>query len=45
MSVRDFVVLAVVEVCADYVGMNVFHVCLIFLASSMVLRSVSMYVL
>ena len=29
-----FVVLSVVEVCTDYVGVNVFHVCLI-LASSM----------
>ena len=34
-GVCDFVVLSVVEVCADYVGVNVFHVCLI-LASSMV---------
>ena len=28
--VCDFVVLSVVEVCADYVGVNVFHVCLNF---------------
>ena len=27
-GVCDFVVLSVVEVCADYGGMNVFHVCL-----------------
>ena len=26
----DFVVLSVVEVCADYVGVNVFYVCLNF---------------
>ena len=35
--------LSVVEVCADYGGVNVFHVVLI-LASAMVLRSVSMSV-
>ena len=29
-GVSDFVVLSVVEVCADYVGVNVFHVCLYF---------------
>ena len=29
-GVCDFVVLSVVEVCADYVGVNVFHVCLTF---------------
>ena len=29
-AVCDFVVLSVVEVCADYGGMNVFHVCLNF---------------
>ena len=29
-GVCDFVVLSVVEVCADYVGVHVFHVCLIF---------------
>ena len=29
-GVCDFVVLSVVEVCADYVGVNVFHVCLNF---------------
>ena len=28
--VCDFVVLSVVEVCADYGGVNVFHVCLNF---------------
>ena len=28
-GVCDFVVLSVVEVCADYVGVNVFHVCLV----------------
>ena len=27
-GVCDFVVLSVVEVCADYGGVNVFHVCL-----------------
>ena len=37
------VVLLVVEVCADYGGVNVFHVVLI-LASSMVLGFVSMFV-
>ena len=29
-GVCDFVVLSVVEVCADYVGVNAFHVCLNF---------------
>ena len=29
-GVCDFVVLSVVELCADYVGVNVFHVCLNF---------------
>ena len=29
-GVCDFVVLSVVEVCADYGGANVFHVCLNF---------------
>ena len=29
-GVCDFVVLLIVEVCADYGGMNVFHVCLNF---------------
>ena len=29
-GVCDFVVLPVVEVCADYGGVNVFHVCLNF---------------
>ena len=29
-GVCDFIVLSVVEVCADYVGVNVFHVCLNF---------------
>ena len=29
-GVCDIVVLLVVEVCADYVGVNVFHVCLNF---------------
>ena len=29
-GVCDFVVLSVVEVCADYVGVNVFHACLNF---------------
>ena len=29
-GVCDLVVLAVVEVCADYGGVNVFHVCLNF---------------
>ena len=29
-GVCDFVVLLVVEVCADYVGVNMFHVCLNF---------------
>ena len=29
-SVCDFVVFSVVEVCADYGGVNVFHVCLNF---------------
>ena len=29
-GVCDFVVLSVVEVCADYGGVNVFHVCLNF---------------
>ena len=42
-GVCDFVVLSVVEVCADYGGVNVFHVYLIF-ASSMVLGFVSMFV-
>ena len=42
-GVCDFVVLSVVEVCADYGGVNVFHVFLI-LASSMLLGFVSMYV-
>ena len=36
-------VLSVVEVCVDYGGVNVFHVCLI-LTSSMVLGFVSMSV-
>ena len=40
-GVCDFVVLSVVEVCADSGGVNVFHVCLI-LASSMMLVFVSM---
>ena len=43
-GVYDFVVLSVVEVSADYGGVNVFHVCL-NLASSMVLGSVSLSVL
>ena len=30
MSGMVFVVLSVVEVCADYCGVNVFHVCLNF---------------
>ena len=38
-GVCDFVVLSVVEVCADYGGVNVFHV--LILASSMVLGFVS----
>ena len=42
-GVCDFVVLSVVEVCAEYGGVNVFHVVLI-LASSMVLGFVSMSV-
>ena len=42
-GVRDFVVLSVVELCADYGGVNVFHVVLIF-ASSMVLGFVSIFV-
>ena len=42
-GVCDFVVLSVVEVCADYGGVNVFRVCL-NLASSMVLGFVSMSV-
>ena len=42
-GVCDFIALSVVEVCADYGGVNVFHDCL-FLASSMVLGFVSMYV-
>ena len=29
-GICDFVVLSVVEVCADYGGVNVFHVCLNF---------------
>ena len=29
-GVRDFVVLSVVELCADYGGVNVFHVCFNF---------------
>ena len=29
-GVCDFVVLSVADVCADYVGVNVFHVCLNF---------------
>ena len=29
-SVCDFVVLSVVEVCTDYGGVNVFHVCFHF---------------
>ena len=43
MSGMVFVTLSVVEVSADYVGVNVFHVCL-NLASSMVLGAVSMSV-
>ena len=43
-GVCDFVVLLVVEVCVDYGGVNVFHVCLI-LASAIVLEFVSMSVL
>ena len=39
-GVCDFVVLSVAEVCADYGGVNVFHV----LAASMVLQFVSMFV-
>ena len=39
----DFVVLSVVEVCADYGGVNVFNVCLNF-GTSMVLGFVSMSV-
>ena len=42
-GVCDFVVLSVVVVCADYGGVNVFHVCFNF-ASSMVLGVVSMVV-
>ena len=42
-GVCDIVVLSVVEVCTDYDGVNVFHVCL-NLASSMVLGFVSMNV-
>ena len=42
-GVCEFVVLSVVEVCADYVGVNVFHVCLNF-GASMVLGFVSMSV-
>ena len=42
-GVCDFVVLSVVEVCADYGGVHVFHVVSI-LASSMVLGFVSMSV-
>ena len=42
-GVCDFVVLSVVEVCADYGGVNVFHVCL-NLVSFMVLGFVSMSV-
>ena len=41
-DVCDFVVLSVVEVCADYDGVNVFMFVLI-LVSSMVLGSVSMF--
>ena len=29
-GVCNFVVLSVIEVCADYSGVNVFHVCLYF---------------
>ena len=42
-GVCAFVVLSVVEVCSDYVGVNVFHVCLNF-GTSMVLGFVSMFV-
>ena len=42
-GVCEFVVLSVVEVCVDYGGVNVFHVCL-YLASSMMLGFVSMSV-
>ena len=42
-GVCDFVVLLVVEVCADYGGVTVFHVCLNFDAS-MMLWSVSISV-
>ena len=45
-GVCDFVVLSVVEVCAHYGGMNVFHVCIDFLYDtiSMVLGFESMSV-
>ena len=43
-GVCDFVVLSVVEVCADYGGVNVFYVFFLILASSMVLGFVSMSV-
>ena len=42
-GVCDFVVLSVVEVCADYGDVNVFHVCL-NLGDAMVLVFVSMFV-
>ena len=35
-GVCDFVVFSVVEVCADYGGVNVFHVCLCLLCSGCV---------
>ena len=48
-GVCDFVVLSVVEVCADYGGVNVFHVCLNFgivygFVSMFVVYSVLLYV-
>ena len=42
-GVCDFVVLLVVEVCADYGGVNVFHVCIYF-GASMMLGFVLMFV-
>ena len=43
-GVCDFIVVSVVEVCVDYGGVDVSHVCLDF-ASSMVLGFVSLSVL
>ena len=43
-GVCDFVVLSVVEVCADYGGVNVFHICLNFGVVVVVVRLRSWFI-